>query len=144
MIQIFVKVNESKAFPLDASTDDKVEVLMRQIQKNEDACVTLQGKVLRTSERLKSCGVTNGCTIQVTSRIRGGGKRKDKKKEGEKKQVAQLDDGMCAMACEQTRWITESVSVLQSTEEEKRRLAEQVDKVRKAMAGMEKHVTGED
>ena len=105
--------------------------------------MTMQGKVLRTSERLKSCGVTDGCTIQVTSRMRGGGKHNNKKSKEEKKQVAQLDDGMCAMACEQMRWITESVSTLQSTDEGKRRLAEEVDKVRKMMAGMEKQVTGE-
>ena len=42
------------------------------------------------------------------------------------------------------RWITESISTLESTEEEKRRLAEEVDKVRKMMAGVEKQVTGED
>ena len=99
---------------------------------------------MRTKEKLKSCGVSDGCTIQVTSRMRGGGKHKDKKSKSEKKQVAQLDDGMCAMACEQMRWITESVSTLQSTEEEKRRLAEEVDKVRKMMAGVEKQVMGED
>ena len=76
--------------------------------------------------------------------MRGGGKHKDKKSKCEKKQVAPLDDGMCAMACEHMRWMTESVSTLQSTEEEKRRLAERVDKVRKMMAGMEKQMTGED
>ena len=106
--------------------------------------MTMQGKVLKTTDKLKSCGVTDGCTIQVTSRMRGGGKHKDKKSKGEKKQVAQLDDGMCAMACEQMRWMTESVNTLQSTDEDKRRLAEEVDKVRKMMAGMEKQVTGED
>ena len=40
---------------------------MRQVQYDEDAYVTMQGKVLKTSEKLKSCGVTDGCTIQVTS-----------------------------------------------------------------------------
>ena len=145
MVQILVKVNGSKATPMEVNlTDDKVEDVMRRIQKDEDAYVTMQGKVLRTSEKLKSCGVTDGCTIQVTSRMRGGGKHQHKKSKGEKKQVAQLDDGMCAMACEEMRWITESVSTLQSTEEEKRRLAEEVDKVRKMMAGMEKQVTGEE
>ena len=86
-VQIFVKVNESKAFPLDVLTDDKVEDVKRRIQKDEDAYMTMQGKVLRTSEKLKSCGVTDGCTIQVTSRVRGGG-HKDKKKGSEKKQTA--------------------------------------------------------
>ena len=85
MVQIFVKVNGSKATPMEVNlTDDKVEDVMRRIQKDEDAYVTMQGKVLGTSEKLKSCGVTDGCTIQVTSRMRGGGQHKDKKsKEGE-------------------------------------------------------------
>ena len=49
---------------------------------------------------MKNCGVRDGSTVQVMSRMRGGGKYKDKKgKEEKKKQVAQLDDGMCAMAC---------------------------------------------
>ena len=139
------EVNRSDATPTEVNlTDDKVEDVMRRILKDEDAYVTMPGKVLRTSEKLKSCRVTDGCTIQVTSRVRGGGKHKDKKSKGEKKQVAQLDDGMCAMACEQMKWITESASTLQSTEEEKRRLAEEVDKERKMMAGVEKQVTGED
>ena len=36
---------------------------------------------------MKSCGVTDGCTIQVTSRMRGGGRHKDKKSKSEKKQT---------------------------------------------------------
>ena len=124
MVQIFVKVNGSKATPIEVNLmDDKVENVMRRIQEDEDAYVTMQGKVLRTNEKLQSCGVTDGCMIQVTSRMRGGGKHKDKKSKGEKKQVAQLDDGMCAMACEQMRWMTESVNMLQSTDEDKRRRA---------------------
>ena len=65
-------------------TDDKVEDVMRQIQKDEDVYVTMQGRVLRRNEKLKSCGVIDGCTIQVTSRMRGGGKHKDKKSKAEK------------------------------------------------------------
>ena len=64
-VQIFVKVNGSKATPMEVSlTDDQVEDVMRQIQKDEDAYVTMQGKMLKTSEKVKSCGVTDGCTIQ--------------------------------------------------------------------------------
>ena len=144
-VQVFVKVGGSRVTPIEVSlSDDKVEDILRQVQNDEDAYVTLHGRVLKRGEKLKSCGVTDGCTIQVTSRMRGGGKHKDKKSKGEKKQVAQLDDGMCAMACEQMRWMTESVNTLQSTDEDKRRLAEEVDKVRKMMAGVEKQVTGED
>ena len=48
--------------------------------------MTTQGRVLRRNEKLESCGVTDGCTIQVTSRMRGGGGRhKDKRNKAEKK-----------------------------------------------------------
>ena len=60
-------------------TDDKVEEVMRRIQNDEDAYVTLHGRVLKRSEKLKSCEVTDGCTIQVTSRVRGGGRHKNKR-----------------------------------------------------------------
>ena len=87
MVQIFVKVNESKATPMEVNlTDDKVEDVMRQIQKDEDVYVTMHGKVPRRDEKLKSCEVTDGCTIQVTSRLRGGGKHKDKRSKAGTKQ----------------------------------------------------------
>ena len=84
MVQIFVRVNGSKATPMEVNlTNDKVEDVMRRIQNDEDAYVTMQGKVLRTADRkLKSCGVTDGCTIQVTSRMRRGGRHKVKKRKG--------------------------------------------------------------
>ena len=89
MAQIFVKVNGSKVTPMEVNlTDDKVEDVMRQIQKDEDVYVTMNGKVLRRDEKLKSCGVSDGCTIQVTSRMRGGGRHKDKKGQKERKRAA--------------------------------------------------------
>ena len=123
--------------------------------------MTLHGRVLKRGEKLKSCGVTDGCTIQVTSRLRGGGKHKDKKGKVEKKQVTRQEpvrnegpailgsekeaDGLCAMVCEQMRWAMETMNTLQSTDEDKRRIAEEVEKVKKAMAGiMEKQATGGD
>ena len=63
MVQIFVKVNGSRATPMEVNlTDDKVEDVMRQIQKDEDVYVTLNGKVLRRDEKLRSCGVSDGCS----------------------------------------------------------------------------------
>ena len=45
MVQIFVRVNGSKATPMDVNlADDKVEDVMRRIQNDEDAYVTLQGE----------------------------------------------------------------------------------------------------
>ena len=68
MVQIFVKVDEAKVTPMEVSlTDGKVEDVMRQIKKDEDVYVT----TCQGNEKLKkSCGVTDGCTIQVTSRMR--------------------------------------------------------------------------
>ena len=87
-VQIFVKINGSKATPMEVNlTIDKVEDVLRQVQNDEDAYVTLQGKMLVASEKLKCCGVADGCTIQVTSRLRGGGKHKDKKGQKEKKRA---------------------------------------------------------
>ena len=53
-IQIFVKVNESRTFPLDVSPDDKVDDVIRQIQSEEDMYVAMHGRVLKRSEKLKS------------------------------------------------------------------------------------------
>ena len=48
----------------------------KQIQREEDVYVTLHGRVLKRSEKLKSCEVTDGCMIQVTSRLELSPKRK--------------------------------------------------------------------
>ena len=91
MVQIFVKVNRSKATPMEVNlTDDKVEDVMRRIRKDEDAYVTMHGRVLKRSERLKSCEVTDECTIQVTDRLRGG--RRHKKKRGKTETKGDVDE----------------------------------------------------
>ena len=87
-VQIFVKMNGSTATPMEVNlTNDKVEDVLRQVQNDEDVNVTMQGKALRMSDELKSCGVTDGCTIQVTSRLRGGGEHKDMKGQKERKRA---------------------------------------------------------
>ena len=85
--------------------------------------------------------------MQVMSRMRGGGKHKDKKgKEERKKQVVQLEDGMCAMACEQMRQVMETLRTLadKSTGEGKRCSVEKVEEVRKAIVGLRKQARGEE
>ena len=85
-VQIFVKVDGSKLTPMEVSlADDKIEDVIRRIPNGEDVYVTMHGRTLKRSEKLNSCGVSDGCTIQVTSRMRGGGKHKDKKSKIEKK-----------------------------------------------------------
>ena len=49
MVQIFVKVDGSKTFPLMVSPSDKVDVVMRRIRNNvksskSDVCVTCDGR----------------------------------------------------------------------------------------------------
>ena len=85
-----------------------------------DVYVTSGGRVLRRSEELRSCGVSKESTMEVTSRMRGGGKHKDKTNQVEKKRSARreerrrrlsqsgmktvrrvrLDDGLCALVCD--------------------------------------------
>ena len=43
----------------------------------------MHGRVLRRNEKLKSCRVTAGCAIQVTSRMPGGRRHKDEKSKEE-------------------------------------------------------------
>ena len=50
--------------------------------------VTSGGRILKRSDKLKSCEVRDGSMIQVMSRMRGGGKHKDKKSKVDKKQAA--------------------------------------------------------
>ena len=57
LIQIFVKVNGSKATTMEVNpTDDKVEDVMRRIQKDEDAYVTMHGRAAekQKAEELRS------------------------------------------------------------------------------------------
>ena len=64
-------------------------MIRRKSRASEDVYVTIAWEnMLKRSEQLKSCGVTDGCMIQVTSRMRGGGKHKDKNSKAEKKQAA--------------------------------------------------------
>ena len=42
---------------------------------------------MKGSDKLKSCEVRDGSTVEVTSRMRGGGRHKDNKSKVEKKQV---------------------------------------------------------
>ena len=86
MVQIFVKMNECKVFPLDVSQDDAINDVIKQIQSDEEVYVTMHGRVLKRNDKLKSCGVSDGCTIQVTNRLHGrGGRHKNKKSKTEMK-----------------------------------------------------------
>ena len=121
MVQIFVKVDEMEMVAMEVSPEDKVQKILNIVSKSDrDVYVTSGGRILKGSDKLKSCEVRDGSTVEVTSRMRGGGKHKDKKGKEEKKQVVQLDDGMCAIACEHLRLLTERMN--QATAEDRQRI----------------------
>ena len=135
---------------------------MRQVQRDEDAYVTMQGKVLRASEKLKSCGVTDGCTIQVTSRMRGGGKHREKKSKIEKErsgspkkiELAQVQKAdvepnmnvgeMYLLMEEQMRLMSEEAKSLQVTDEVMQRIVEHVVRMRLMAENMKKQASDDD
>ena len=87
-----VSVDEDMKEDHSANVGDiaKKTVDSKNHHKN-DVYVTCEGKVLRRSEELKSCEVRDGCTVHVVSRLRGGGKHKDKKGKVEKKQITRQE-----------------------------------------------------
>ena len=79
-IQIFVKVDGSRAITMEMALSDKVsDVAQRSVCCNEsDVYVTSGGLMLRRNEEMRSCGVSAGSTVEVTSRMRGGGKEQNR------------------------------------------------------------------
>ena len=85
---MFVKVDGSKAFPLEVSLSDKVGDVVKRIPSSacdskRDVYMTCEGRVIRRSDDLKGCGISDGGTLQITPRIRGG-RHKGKKNKAEK------------------------------------------------------------
>ena len=91
MMQIFVKVDGSKTFPLMVSPSDKVDDVMRRILNNEKfsesgAHMTCEGRVLRWSDEVRSSRVGDGCTVQIMNMMRGGGNTEKRRTELRRKQ----------------------------------------------------------
>ena len=71
---------------MDVSPEDKVQKILNTVSgSDQDLYEAMHGRVLRRSEELNSCGVSDGCTIQITCRLRGGGRHKDTRNKAEKK-----------------------------------------------------------
>ena len=71
-VQIFVKVDGMKTVAME-SPEDKVQKILNTVNGSDwDMYVTCGGRILREDDKLKSCGVRDGSTVQVTSRMRGG------------------------------------------------------------------------
>ena len=88
-VQIFVKMDGGKTSAMEMEMSDKVDDIVKKIPiSDRDVYVTSGGRILSRSDKLESCEVRDGSTIQVMSRMRGGGKHKDKKSKVEKEQAA--------------------------------------------------------
>ena len=90
MVQIFVKMDGARTVPMEVSLDAKVREVARRVlrggsEDDQDVYVMSDGRVLQVSDDLRSCGVRDGCTMQVVRRLRGGGRSKGKMLNGGKK-----------------------------------------------------------
>ena len=87
---------------------------------DQDVYVTSGGRILKGSDKLKSCEVRDGSTVEVTSRMRGGGEHRDKKSKVEKKQVMR-----------QEPLKNEDPAILESEKEAVIRMLEETEEYRK-------------
>ena len=88
MVQIFVKVDGGKTSVMEMEMSDKVDDIVKKIPiSDRDVYVTSGGRILKGSDKLEICEVRDGSTVEVTSRMRGGGRHKDKKSKSEKKRT---------------------------------------------------------
>ena len=86
--QIFVKVDGGKTSTMEVKMSDRVDDIVKRIPiSDQDVYVTSGGRTLRRKDKLESCEVRDGSILEVTSRMRGGGRHKDKKSKSEKKQT---------------------------------------------------------
>ena len=88
MVQIFVKVDGGKTSVMEMEMSDKVDDIVKKISiSDRDVYVMSGGRILKGSDKLKICEVRDGSTVEVTSRMRGRGRHKDKKSKSDKKQT---------------------------------------------------------
>ena len=85
--QIFVKTDDLKTMTMDVTPNDKIQDVVRRGMgcSKHDVYVTCEGRMLNENAELKSSEVRDGSTVQVVSRLRGGGRHKEKRNRAEKK-----------------------------------------------------------
>ena len=121
--------------------------------------VTCEEKVLRKSDELKSCGLSHVSTVQITSKMRGGGKHRDKQgkvekeRSGSPKKTEQGQgrkaesepnlsvDEMYLLMEEQMRSMREQAMSWHVTNEDVQRIVELVVKTRLIIANMKKQAS---
>ena len=121
MVQVFVKVDGGKTSTMEVEMSDRVDDIVKRTPiSDQDVYVTSGGRTLRRSDKLESCEVRDGSTVEIMSRMRGGGRHKDKKSKVEKKQ------GM-----KQEPLKNEGPAILESEKEAVIRMLEETEEYRK-------------
>ena len=121
MVQVFVKVDGGKTSTMEVKMSDRVDDIVKRTPiSDQDVYVTSGGRTLRRSDKIESCEVRDGSTVEITSRMRGGGRHKDKKNKVEKKQ------GM-----KQEPLKNEGPAILESEKEAVIRMLEETEEYRK-------------
>ena len=164
MVQIFVKMDGMKTVVMEVSPEDKVQKILNTVSGSDrDVYVTSGGRILRRSDTLKSCEVRDGSTVEVTSRMRGGGgKHREKKSKIEKdrsgspKKIEQAQgqkaevepsrnvDEMYVLMEEQMRLMSEEAKSLQVTDEVMQRIVGHVVRMRLMAENMKKQASDDD
>ena len=69
VVQIFVKAGGMKTVLRKVSPEDKVQKILDTVSgSDQDVYATCEGRMLRKDDELRSCGATDGCTVQVRRR----------------------------------------------------------------------------
>ena len=75
MVQVFVKVDGGKTSTMEVKMSDRVDDIVKRTPiSDQDVYVTSGGRTLRRSDKLESCEVRDGSTVEITNRMRGGGR----------------------------------------------------------------------
>ena len=163
-VQIFVKVDGMKTVAMEVSPEDKVQKILNTVSGSDrDVYVTSGGRIMRGNDKLKSFGVRDGSTVEVNSRmLGGGGKHREKKSKIEKErsgspkkieqaqgQKAEVEpsrnvDEMYVLMEEQMRLMSEEAKSLQVTDEVMQRIVEHVVKMRLMTENMKKQASDDE
>ena len=83
LVQVFVNLEDGKTVALDTIVSDKVSDIKRRVRNRwscsvDDVYVSFEGKELKGSDEVRSCGIDDVFAVPMTHRIRGGGMHRNK------------------------------------------------------------------
>ena len=84
LVQVFVNLEDGKTVALDTIVSDKVSHIKRRVRNRwscsvDDVYVSFEGKDLKGSDEVRSCGIDDVFAVPMNQRVRGGGMHRNKK-----------------------------------------------------------------